>query len=117
MKFLISTCRSILICSISLLLFISISGQSSPPNNYQSAEFSDTGRMEKVKATEAFIKRMFEEHAAKNNFPGFAYGVVLDGKLIYSGATGFTNVEKKIPATTLFCIIKLRKKFYYLFFA
>ena len=80
---------------------------------YQPARFTDDNRLQKVKSTEAVVKKMFEEHAAKNNFPGLAYGVMLDGELVYSGATGFTNVEKKIGATagSAFRIASMTKSF------
>ena len=62
--------------------------------------FADTNRIEKIKATQAFVAKMYQDHAAKNNFPGFVYGIVADGKLVYSGSIGYTNVVKKIPASS-----------------
>ncbi len=107
MKFFITIYRTLFVWSISLLFADAISAQP------LSHPIPDTSRIEKVKATEAVVKKMFEEHASKNYFPGFAYGVVLDGKLIYAGATGYTNVEKKIPATTssAFRIASMSKSF------
>ncbi len=82
--------------------------------NYQPPYFTDSAqRIEKIKATQAVIDRLYKEHAGKNNFPGFVYGVVADGKLIYTGATGYANVEKKIPAATssAFRIASMSKSF------
>ena len=54
---------------------------------------------------------MYREAAEKRHFPGVAFGIVVDGKLVYSGGMGFTNVAKKIPATpkSLFRIASMSK--------
>lgn len=59
------------------------------------------------------IERLFKEHAEKNHFPAMAFGLVADGKLIYSGGFGFTDVAKKIPATSksIFRIASMSKSF------
>jgi CubicO group peptidase (beta-lactamase class C family) len=79
----------------------------------QLAAFSDTSRYEKLKPVLKHIDRMFVDHARKNNIPAIAYGVVLDGKLIYSGASGYLNVQKKVSATnrSLFRIASMTKGF------
>ncbi len=43
--------------------------------------------------------QLFKSYAEKNHYPGMVYGIVADGKLVYSGSTGYANLEKKIPAT------------------
>ncbi|HVE61865.1 MAG TPA: serine hydrolase domain-containing protein [Chitinophagaceae bacterium] len=75
--------------------------------------FDDSNRIEKIKATQAVVAKMYQDHAAKNNFPGFVYGIVADGKLVYSGSVGYTNVEKKILASTTsaFRIASMSKSF------
>ena len=75
--------------------------------------FADRNRTEKIKSTQAIVSKIYQEHATKNNFPGFVYGIVADGKLVYSGSFGYTNVEKKIPATTAsaFRIASMSKSF------
>ncbi|MES2882519.1 MAG: serine hydrolase, partial [Bacteroidota bacterium] len=66
--------------------------------NYQAPYFTDSAqRLERIKATQTVVDRLYKEHAAKNNFPGFVYGLVAEGKLIYTGATGYAQVKKKIP--------------------
>jgi CubicO group peptidase (beta-lactamase class C family) len=79
----------------------------------QLAAFSDTSRYEKLKPALRHIDKMFVDYARKNNFPAIAYGVVLDGRLIYSGANGYLDVQKKLPATTksLFRIASMTKSF------
>lgn len=45
------------------------------------------------------IDKLFAAFAEKNHSPGLVYGVVKDGKLIYTGNRGFSNLAKKYPAT------------------
>jgi len=77
------------------------------------ATFADADRAEKVAATAAAVDQMFREHAERQHLPGLAYGVVLDGKLVYSGSVGFANLERRIPADTgtLFRIASMSKSF------
>jgi CubicO group peptidase (beta-lactamase class C family) len=46
------------------------------------------------------IDEMYKEHSKKNGYPGYAYGIFLDGQLVHSGSGGFINIDKKIPATS-----------------
>ncbi len=57
--------------------------------------------------------KLFKDYAEKNHYPGMVYGVVADGKLVYSGGMGYANVEKKIPATAQsdFRIASMTKSF------
>ncbi|MDQ3682617.1 MAG: beta-lactamase family protein [Bacteroidota bacterium] len=75
--------------------------------------FEDNNRIEKIKATRAIVDKMYKDHAAKNNFPAFVYGIVADGELVYSGSIGYTNVEKQIPSTSTsaFRIASMSKSF------
>jgi CubicO group peptidase (beta-lactamase class C family) len=77
------------------------------------ARFVDSDRADKVKATAPVIERMFKEFAERQHLPGLAYGVMLDGKLLYSGSLGFSNLAEKIPAGTksLFRIASMSKSF------
>jgi len=45
------------------------------------------------------IDKLFRDYAQKNHYPGFVYGIVADGKLVFGGNTGFTDLEMKTPAT------------------
>jgi len=62
--------------------------------------FTDPDRAARVMATAAAVDQKFREHAERQHMPGFAYGVVLDGELLYSGGFGFANVEAMVPAST-----------------
>ena len=82
-------------------------------SNYQSAVFTDGGRMEKIMQTFPIIDKIFKEYADSNHLPGVAYGLVVDGKLVYKGNIGYTDIEKKIPVTSssLFRIASMSKSF------
>jgi CubicO group peptidase (beta-lactamase class C family) len=80
---------------------------------YQSAIFTDAGRMEKIRLAFPVIDKIFKDYADSNHLPGVAYGLVVDGKLVYKGNIGYTDIEKKIPVTSssLFRIASMSKSF------
>jgi CubicO group peptidase (beta-lactamase class C family) len=82
--------------------------------SYHPAFFKDSlQRIEKIKATHAVVDNMYKQFVEENNFPGFVYGVVVDGQLLYWGQVGYTDVGKKIPATrsSVFRIASMTKSF------
>jgi CubicO group peptidase (beta-lactamase class C family) len=68
-------------------------------------------RLAKIRATLPLVEKMYHEYAEKNHFPAVAFGVVADGSLIMSGATGFTDLDKKTQASpaSLFRIASMSK--------
>ena len=80
---------------------------------YQTAVFADSARMEKIKLAFPVIDSIYKQHALDNHFPGIAFGVVVDGKLVYTGNYGYTDIEKKIPvsSSSLFRIASMSKSF------
>jgi len=79
----------------------------------QPPAFTDPARAEKVAATAPAVERMFRDYAERQHLPGIAWGVMVDGKLVYTGATGLANVQEGIPAdtATLFRIASMSKSF------
>ena len=59
--------------------------------------FADPARMEKIKKAFPAIDNIYKKLAADNHFPGLAFGIVVDGKLVHTGNYGYTDIEKKIP--------------------
>lgn len=59
------------------------------------------------------IERLYKEYAGKNRYPGMAFGIVADGKLVYSGGMGYSNLEDRVvaTATTDFRIASMTKSF------
>jgi CubicO group peptidase (beta-lactamase class C family) len=82
-------------------------------NVYQPPVFTDGNRMQNIQAAFPVIDSLFHTYAVQHHYPGFAYGLVVDGQLVHSGAFGYTDVEKKTPATTqsLFRIASMTKSF------
>ncbi len=104
-----------------VILFLSCNenknNRKTPPVLYDSAYhpavFTGADRMEKIMQTFPVIDKIFNDYAAANYLPGVAYGLVVDGKLVYKNNIGFTDIEKKIPVTSssLFRIASMSKSF------
>ncbi len=82
-------------------------------SSYMPAVFADPNRLEKIKTAMSVIDSIYKKHAEDNHFPAISFGVVVDGQLIYKNSYGYTDVEKKIPATSssLFRIASMSKSF------
>ncbi len=80
---------------------------------YKTLAFPDEKRMQKIEATFPVIEKIYRDYAEINHYPGFAFGLIVDGNLIYSGAFGYTDITKKTPATTksAFRIASMSKSF------
>ncbi|MBN8824870.1 MULTISPECIES: serine hydrolase [unclassified Spirosoma] len=78
---------------------------------YQPPTFTDGDRLKKLEAAFPIVEKLFKDAVEKRHFPGLAFGIVLDGKLVYSGGLGYTDVAKKTPATpkSLFRIASMTK--------
>ena len=59
------------------------------------------------------IDRLYKEYAVKNHYPGMVYGIVADGKLVYSGGSGYGNLADRtgVTAKTDFRIASMTKSF------
>lgn len=81
--------------------------------DYLPPKFVDSNRLEKVAKYFPLVESLYKDYAVKNHFPGYAFGIMLDGKLVYSGAGGFTDLEKQTPATThsMFRVASMSKSF------
>jgi CubicO group peptidase (beta-lactamase class C family) len=75
--------------------------------------YQDATRNERIAKTFPLIDQLYKEFALKNHFPGYAFGIVVDGKLVYKGNGGYANLEEKIPATSasMFRIASMSKSF------
>ena len=108
------------------LLLVLISCNSNPSNEqkadgdlrsvsdlYKPPVFKNDNRVEKIKEMAPTIHQFAMEHIKARNIPGMAYGIVVDDELVVASASGFINLEKKIPATTSSCfrIASMTKSF------
>jgi CubicO group peptidase (beta-lactamase class C family) len=84
-----------------------------PVADYKTPVFGAEGRRQQVTNAGALIDSIYRRYAGDNHFPALAYGVVIDGELLVSGALGYTDVSRKIPATTksMFRIASMTKSF------
>ena len=82
-------------------------------SSYMPAVFTDSNRLDKIKTAFAVIDSIYKKHATDNHFPAISFGLVVDGQLVYKNSYGYTDVEKKIPATSssLFRIASMSKSF------
>ncbi len=82
-------------------------------SEYQAPYFEDSMRIKKVLQFTSVVDSIFRKSARANHNPAIAYGIVMDNRLIYANATGFANLEKKIPAESKsrFRIASMTKSF------
>jgi CubicO group peptidase (beta-lactamase class C family) len=81
--------------------------------DYQTPFFEDSVRTEKILKYKSVVDSIFSKSAHANHNPAIAYGIVVDNKLIYSNAVGYSNLEKKIAADnkSRFRIASMTKSF------
>ncbi|WP_031527990.1 serine hydrolase domain-containing protein [Dyadobacter crusticola] len=75
------------------------------------AQSTQGERLNSIRATLPVIEQLYKDYAEKNHFPGLAFGLVVDGKLLLSGGKGFSEVATSTKATsqTLFRIASMSK--------
>jgi CubicO group peptidase (beta-lactamase class C family) len=101
------------------LLAACTSSPSTPPpatasvNKYSQPVFEDAASFARLSDAYPVIDKVFKDYAAKNNMPAIAFGIIANGKLVYSGAAGTADIAKNITVTTqtLFRIASMSKSF------
>lgn len=80
---------------------------------YLPPRFDDSERSIRIQALFPEIDEMYKEHAQQNHYPGYAYGIILDGVLVHSGTGGFLDIENKVLTTSqsMFRIASMTKSF------
>jgi CubicO group peptidase (beta-lactamase class C family) len=80
---------------------------------YSIPAFTDSAAFDRMKQYFPIVDDVFKKYADKNHFPSIAYGVVVGGELVYSGATGIANVKDNSAASTktLYRIASMSKSF------
>ncbi len=83
-----------------LCLYIALSSLTfiASAQSYKPATFADADRLNKIQSTYTIIDKLYKDYAEQNHWPGMAYGIVVDGKLVHSGGVGYTDINAKIPA-------------------
>lgn len=70
-------------------------------------------RIKNIEAAFPVIDEVFSSYARQNHFPGFVYGLIVDGKLIHTGNIGYSNLSQKVLADSksAFRIASMTKSF------
>lgn len=78
---------------------------------YQPPVFAEINRLTKLEAAFPVVEQLYRERAEKYHYPSLVFGIVVDGKLVYTGGFGYTDVEQKTPVTSrsLFRIASMTK--------
>ena len=94
-----------------LITFFNVQAQT--PANFTPASYQDAGRDKRIESTFPVVEQMIKNYAEAHHFPGYAFGLVVDGKLVYKSSGGYANLEQKIPASSssMFRIASMSKSF------
>ena len=86
---------------------------SQAPNLLPVPCWTDTERQARILAASELLEPIFRRHVEERHIPGVAYGVVVDGELIFSQNFGVRNVATGAPvdADTVFRIASMTKSF------
>jgi CubicO group peptidase (beta-lactamase class C family) len=77
------------------------------------SSYQDATRNERIAKTFPLIEQLYKDYALQYHFPGYAFGIVVDGQLVFKGNGGYANLEEKIPASSasMFRIASMSKSF------
>ena len=95
---------------------LSVTAQNQPQRTGSIApppRFTAPDRANKLAAAFPEIDKMMREFSARNNVPGLAYGIIVDGRLAHMGTPGIRDVDKSalVDANTVFRIASMTKSF------
>lgn len=76
-------------------------------------QFTDAARRAKLETAFPRLREIFREHFEAQNIPGLAFGIVVDGELVFVDTMGVRHVEQDAPVTpeTVFRIASMSKSF------
>ena len=74
---------------------------------------ADAGRAAKLAAAFPMLDKLYADFVAQHHVTGLAYGLMVDGQLVHTGAVGYTDVATKTPVTaqSVFRIASMTKSF------
>ena len=77
------------------------------------ARFSDPQRVEKLRSAIPAIDSLVRAFAAERRVPGYAYGIIIDGRLAHVVAEGIrdTHTRSRVDTATVFRIASMSKSF------
>jgi CubicO group peptidase (beta-lactamase class C family) len=80
---------------------------------YSVPEFDDRDAFNRLSSAFPVIEQLYLEYAQANHFPSISFGIVADGKLVYTSSSGTANISSGIAAgpNTLYRIASMSKSF------
>ena len=93
------------------MVYAAAAAASPPPTAW--AAFDDPARAAKLATAYPQVDRVMREFVARENVPGAAWGIVIDGELVHLGTTGLREVETSQPVRgdSVFRIASMTKSF------
>ena len=100
-------CRSMLTIMMLLTTSLPVFAQ------YKPATTPQTNQTASVLQHKAVVDSIILKYARENHMPGIAYGLVMNGELIYTNYQGYTNLANKtsVVASSAFRIASMTKSF------
>src|ERR1043165_6241424 len=70
-------------------------------------------RVERLMSAMPAVDRLITDFTQRDHIPGAAWGVIIDGKLVHVGVTGFRDLATKSPvdSSSVFRIASMTKSF------
>ena len=95
------------------LLALLVTGPALAQAPAPSAAPAEAARTAKIAAAFPVLDKLYADFAAQHHVAGLAYGLVVDGQLVHTGAVGYTDVATKTPVTaqSVFRIASMTKSF------
>jgi len=62
------------------------------------ARFADPSRATRLAAAYPEIDRLFTDFTTREHIPGAAWGIIVDGKLVHIGVTGYRSTATRCSA-------------------
>ena len=84
--------------SLPCFILLLICGFIATAQTYKPPVFTDAERLKKIEATYPVLDQLYKDYAEKSHWPGMTFGIVVDGKLVHTGGSGYTDVNAKIVA-------------------
>jgi len=83
------------------------------PGSVPPARFTNPDRVTKLTSSFGDVDRVFSQYAAREHIPGAVWGIIIDGRLVHVGVTGYRDVASKSPVDsgTVFRIASMTKSF------
>lgn len=103
--------KKILLGFYLIVAFLLANAQTSA--SFSEPHFNDTSRLARIKNTFPLLEAYIQQFSTKHHIPGYAFGIVVDGELVFKGAGGYANMEDSLLASTatMFRIASMSKSF------